>query len=121
MGYIRESEKSFRETFGGYIEEELYKDAFLTLLTFFETLVKRGAYRKAKQVYRQATDLLAQSGSHEQMRQVWSQLLQAIEAESLKGYQVPGHPPIRRPALERAGPAPARLGIPELTGFGEDA
>lgn len=63
---------------------------FLSLITYFETLVKRGTLRKAKQVYKQAADLLAQAGtgSHEQMRQVWRQLLGQIEAESLKEYQI---------------------------------
>jgi hypothetical protein len=90
LGCARESEKSFRDTIDGYIEEELYKDAFIGLLTFFETLVKRGALRKAKQVYKQAADLLAQAGtgSHEQMRQVWRHLLGQIEADSLKEYQL---------------------------------
>jgi tetratricopeptide (TPR) repeat protein len=90
LGCVRESEKAFRKVIAGYIEEELYKDAFLTLLTFFEILVKRGAFRKAKQIYQQAADLLAQagSGSHEQMRQVWQHLRQQIERESLKERQL---------------------------------
>jgi hypothetical protein len=90
LGCARESEKSFRDVIDGYIEEELFKDAFLSLLTYFETLVKRGTLRKAEQVYKQAADLLAQAGtgSHEQMRQVWRQLLGQIEAESLKEYQL---------------------------------
>lgn len=90
LGCIRESEKTFREIVDGFIEEDLFKDAFVVLLTLLETFTKRRAFRKAKQVYQQATDLLAQagSGSHEQMRQVWSQLLLPIEAESLKEYQI---------------------------------
>lgn len=50
----------------------------------------RRAYRKARQVYQQAADLLAQtgSGSHEQMREVWWRLLQQIERESLKEDQL---------------------------------
>jgi tetratricopeptide (TPR) repeat protein len=90
LGCIRESEKAFREVIAGYIEEELYKDAFLSLLTFFETLFKRGALRKARQVYQQADELLAQAGtgSHEQMRQVWTNLRQHIETSSLKEYQL---------------------------------
>jgi tetratricopeptide (TPR) repeat protein len=90
LGCARESEKAFREVISGYIEEELYKDAFLTLLTFFETLIKRGALRKAKHVYQEAAELLAQAGtgSHEQMRQVWRHLLQQIEEESLKESQL---------------------------------
>ena len=90
LGCVRESEKAFRKVIAGYIEEELYKDAFLTLLTFFEILVKRGSFRKAKQIYQQAADLLAQagSGSHEQMRQVWRHLRQQIERESLKEHQL---------------------------------
>jgi hypothetical protein len=90
LGCVRESEKSFREVIAGYIEEELYKDAFIALLTFFEALVKRGALRKAKQVYKEAADLLAQAGtgSHEQMRQVWRQLLRQMEEDSLKEPQL---------------------------------
>lgn len=90
LGCVRESEKSFREVVAGYIEEGLYKEAFTSLLTFFETLVKRSAYRKARQVYQQAADLLAQagSGSHEQMKEVWRRLLQQIEQESLKEDQL---------------------------------
>jgi hypothetical protein len=90
LGCARESEKAFRDVIDGYIEEELFKDAFLSLLTFFETLVKRNALGKAKQVYKEAAELLSQAGtgSHEQMRHVWRQLLEKIEAESLKEYQV---------------------------------
>jgi len=90
LGCVRESEKAFREVIDGYLEEELYKEAFIKLLTFFEILFKRGALRKAKQVYKQAADVLAQagSGSHEQMRQVWRHLLQLMERESLKEYQL---------------------------------
>jgi ATP/maltotriose-dependent transcriptional regulator MalT len=90
LGCARESEKAFRDVIDGYIEEELFKDAFLSLLTYFETLVKRDALGKAKQVYKQAAELLSQAGtgSHEQMRQVWRQLLEKVEAESLKEYQL---------------------------------
>jgi hypothetical protein len=90
LGCARESEKSFRDVIDGYIEEELFKDAFLSLLTYFETLAKRGTLRKAKQVYRQTADLLAQAGtgSHAQMRRVWRQLLGQMEAESIKEYQL---------------------------------
>jgi len=90
LGCVRESEKAFREVIVGYIEEELYKDAFITLLTFFETLLKRGVLRKAKQVYKEATELLAQTGtgSHEQMRQVWRCLLRQMEEDSLKEHQL---------------------------------
>lgn len=90
LGCARESEKSFRDVIDGYVEEELYKDAFLSLLTFFETLVRRGALRKAKQVYQQAADLLSQAGtgSHDQMRQVWRHLLRQLEEDTLKDYQL---------------------------------
>lgn len=90
LGCARESEKSFRDVIDGYVEEELYKDAFLSLLTFFETLVRRGALRKAKQVYNQAADMLSRSGtgSHDQMRHVWRQLLRQIEEDTLKVYQL---------------------------------
>lgn len=117
LGCARESEKSFRDVIDGYLEDELYKDAFIALLTFFETLVKRRSLRKARQIYKQAADLLAQAGTgtHEQMRQVWSHVRHAMEADSLKEYQlrevreyVSRHwnLPARRPPLQRSVPPP---------------
>jgi len=44
---VKESEKLFRKAVKTYFDQELYKEAFLTLLTLFECLCRRGALGKA--------------------------------------------------------------------------
>jgi len=76
FGCYRESEKTFRDVINGHIEEELYKDAFLITLTFFESLYKRGALDKAAKVCEDASRLLDTPLCHDQMKQVWAELLE---------------------------------------------
>jgi tetratricopeptide (TPR) repeat protein/bacterioferritin-associated ferredoxin len=83
FGFVRESEKSFREVINGYIDEELYKDAFLTILTFFESLYKRGALDKAAKVCEDASRLLDTPLCHDQMKQVWAELLEQVRSRAL--------------------------------------
>jgi len=83
LGCARESEKAFRDVIAGYIEEELYKDAFLTILTFFESLYKRGALDKAAQVCEDASRLLDTPLCHDQMKQVWAELLEQVRSRAL--------------------------------------
>src|SRR6185295_18279780 len=47
LGCARESEKLFRHAIKAFFDHELYKQAFLTLLTLFECLCRRGALGKA--------------------------------------------------------------------------
>jgi tetratricopeptide (TPR) repeat protein len=85
----REAEKLFRRAINGLTDAEIYKDAFLIRLTFFESLFKRGAFRKAVQVCEEAINQLKQTGRvHTQMSQVWKDLLGAVEAEVLKEYHL---------------------------------
>ena len=83
FGCIRESEKAFREVVNGCIDEELYKDAFLAILTFFETLYKRGALDKAAKVCEDASRLLDTPLCHDQMKQVWAELLEQVKSRAL--------------------------------------
>ena len=83
LGCVRESEKSFREVINGYVEEELYKDALLTILTFFESLYKRGALDKAVRVCEDAARWLDLSSSHDQMKHVWADLLDQVRSRAL--------------------------------------
>jgi tetratricopeptide (TPR) repeat protein len=83
FGCIRESEKAFREVVNGCIDEELYKDAFLTILTFFESLYKRGALDKAAKVCEDASRLLDTPLCHDQMKQVWAELLGQVRSRAL--------------------------------------
>jgi DNA-binding NtrC family response regulator len=80
---VREFEKSFREVISGYIDEELYKDAFLAILTFFESLYKRGALDKAAKVCEDASRLLDTPLCHDQMKQVWAELLEQVRSRAL--------------------------------------
>jgi len=80
---VRESEKSFREVISGFIEEDLYKDAFLTILTFFESLCKRGALDKAVRVCEDASRMLDTPLCHDQMKQVWAELLAQVRSRAL--------------------------------------
>jgi hypothetical protein len=82
-GCFRESEKSFREVINGHIEEELYKDAFLITLTFFESVYKRGALDKAAKVCEDASRLLDTPLCHDQMKQVWAELLEQVRSRAL--------------------------------------
>ena len=82
-GCFRESEKSFREVINGHIDEELYKDAFLITLTFFESLFKRGALDKAAKVCEDASRLLDTPLCHDQMKQVWEELLEQVKSRAL--------------------------------------
>lgn len=83
LGCVRESEKSFREVINGFIEEELYKDAFLTILTYFESLYKRGALDKAVRVCEDASRWLDTPLCHDQMKQVWAELLDQVRSRAL--------------------------------------
>lgn len=83
FGCIRESEKSFREVIDGHIEEELYKDAFLITLTYFESLYKRGALDKAARVCEDASRWLDTPLCHDQMKQVWAELLDQVRSRAL--------------------------------------
>ena len=85
LGYTRESDKAFRNNIDGFMDAELYKDAFLTLVTFLQSLVRRGALDKAARVCETALIKLDQAGPicHSQMPELWRGLLAAIEARRL--------------------------------------
>ncbi len=83
LGYARESEKLFRSAIEGATELEAYRLSFLFRFAFFESLFKRNALSKAAQLCQEGIDLLQQTGAvHAQMRQVWQDLLAAVEAKS---------------------------------------
>ncbi|HYN20016.1 MAG TPA: helix-turn-helix domain-containing protein [Thermoanaerobaculia bacterium] len=83
LGYVRESEKAFRELIKSDLEEGFYKDAFIHTLTFFESLYRRGALEKAARVCEEAASLLDTPLCHAQMKQVWEQLLAQVRSDAL--------------------------------------
>jgi tetratricopeptide (TPR) repeat protein len=82
---VRESEKLFRKTVKAFFDQELYKQAFLTLLTLFECLCRRGALGKAAALCEEAIAATSQAGSacNEQIRRAWEELLAVVRVRQL--------------------------------------
>ncbi len=82
---VRESEKLFRKAVKTYFDQELYKEAFITLLTLFECLCRRGALGKAAALCEEAITATSQAGSacNEQIRLAWEELLAAVRVRQL--------------------------------------
>lgn len=106
QSHFREAEKAFRSNIAGYMEAELYKTAFLHLVTFLQSLVRRGAFDKAARACEEALEMIERAGSacHMQMIELWRSLLDLINARRLTDYQVLA----ARQYLVRHWNAPAR-------------
>jgi tetratricopeptide (TPR) repeat protein len=85
LGSVRESEKLFRQTVKAFFDQEMYKQAFLTLLTLFECLVRRGALDKAAALCEEAIAATSQTGEacNEQIRRAWEELLATVRVRQL--------------------------------------
>jgi tetratricopeptide (TPR) repeat protein len=85
LGHVRESEKLFRSTIKAYFDQELYKDAFITLLTLFECFCRRGALGKAAALCEAAIAAASESGDacNEQIRKAWEDLHAAVRIRQL--------------------------------------
>ncbi len=85
LGCARESEKLFRRAIKAFFDHEFYKQAFLTLLTLFECLVRRGALGKAAALCEEAIAATSQAGEacNEQIRRAWEELLAAVRVRQL--------------------------------------
>jgi tetratricopeptide (TPR) repeat protein len=85
VGRVRESERLFRQTIRAFFDQELYKQAFLTLLTLFECQCKRGALDKAAALCEEAIAATSQAGEacNEQIRRAWEELLAAVRVRQL--------------------------------------
>lgn len=94
LGFEHQAERLFDEVVAGDIEHELYKDAFLDLLYLYGRHMKAGDLEKAVRVCQKAlTDPTLSAVAHEQIRDLWTQLLeaanhQAISQERLKDLRV---------------------------------
>jgi len=104
--HVREAEKAFRKNIADRMEAEHYKDAFLTLVDFLQSLVRRGAFDKAARACEEALEMIERAGSacHTQMIELWRSLLDLINARRLTDYQVLA----ARQYLVRHWNAPAR-------------
>jgi len=90
LGFKQQAERLFYEVVDQDVEHELYKDAFLDLLYIYDRHVVSGDFEKAALVCRRAlTDPSLSRIAHEQIRDLWTQLLEAAQ-----------HRPISRDSLE---------------------
>jgi len=84
LGFNQQSERLFDEVVDRDIEHELYKDAFLDLLYLYERHMKAGDLEKAARICRKAlTDAVLAAITHDQMRDLWTQLLEAAQHHAL--------------------------------------
>lgn len=85
LGCVREAEKLFRVAVKKTFDQELYKEAFITLLTLFECLCRRGALRKAAALCEEAIAATSEAGEacNEEIRRVWQELLAAVRVRQL--------------------------------------
>jgi tetratricopeptide (TPR) repeat protein len=84
LGHKQQAERLFDEVVDRDVEHELYKDAFLDLLYLYERHVKAGDLEKAARVCRRAlTDPTLSEAAHDQMRDLWSQLLEAAQRQAI--------------------------------------
>lgn len=84
LGFKREAERLFDDVVERDIEHELYKDAFLDLLYLYGRHVKLGDLEKASRVCRRAlTDSSLSEIAHEQLRDLWTQLLEAAQRQAI--------------------------------------
>lgn len=86
LGCVRESEGLFRHAIGAFFECENYKQAFVTLLTLFECLCRRGALGKAVALCEEAIGATSDAGEacNEQIRCAWEELLAAVRVRQLQ-------------------------------------
>lgn len=85
LGCTRESEKLFRQALKVFFDREIYKEAFITLLTLFESFCLRGALGKAAALCEEAIAATSEAGEacNEEIRRVWQELLAAVRVRQL--------------------------------------
>ena len=90
LGYIDEAEAAYNHSIIGYMEAELYKDAFLSMLTRFESLFRRGAWDRAARACVEALALENQIGApgHGTMIELWRDLLTLANGQRLTEQRV---------------------------------
>lgn len=84
LGYKQQAERLFNVVVESDIEHELYKDAFLDLLYLYGLHMKAGDLEKAARVCRRAlSDATLSEVAHEQLRTLWTQLLEAAQRQAI--------------------------------------
>jgi tetratricopeptide (TPR) repeat protein len=82
LGFKPQAERLFAEVIDQDVEHELYKDAFLDLLYLYGRHVQAGEPEKAVGVCNRAlTDSVLSAVAHEQIKALWTQLLDAAHRQ----------------------------------------
>jgi tetratricopeptide (TPR) repeat protein len=80
FGYRKEAERVFQDVVAADLELALYKDAFLDLLYVLGMHVREGELQKAREICEHAlTQPELADFSHEQMKTVWTLMLQNVQ------------------------------------------
>lgn len=110
LGYAREAETAFRNNVARRMESELYKDAFLMLMTRLELLLRRGELDQAAGACEEAIAHIEESevAGHATIRTLWRALLTLVRERAL----TESHLLEARHYLVRWGAAAARRSIP---------
>jgi tetratricopeptide (TPR) repeat protein len=118
LGHEREAETLFDEALSGDLEVGLHKDALLDLLYIFGFHVRRGQPERAVEFSLRTLAEIERHDTvlHEQLRSVWTRLIEAARAESLDermllaaGEYLRAHwkyPAPAEPVLASGAPAP---------------
>ena len=119
LGYSRQADAYYRAVVAGYMETEQYKEAFLILLTLFESLFRRGALDKAARACEEAIEMLEEAGTgyHSQIIEVWRDLLTLVRARQLTERELLA----ARHAIHRSGKAPVQGAFLDQSGEGMGA
>jgi len=84
LGFKHQAERLFEEVVDRDIEHELYKDAFLDLLYLYGAHMKSGDLDKAARICRRTlTDSTLAAVAHDQLRTLWTQLLDAAQHQAI--------------------------------------
>lgn len=105
LGYPREAERLFEEVVSADLEHSFIRDAFLDLLYLFAFYVKGGEPGRAADLGRRALGQLELLESvHDQLGEVWRQLILAADRRSLNIEVVPAVREYLRVWWKRPGP-----------------
>ena len=85
LGLVRESERLFRDAIRMNLEHELFKEAFLTMLTLLEGFCRRGSLGKAMALCEAAIEATSEAGEacNHQIRRTWEELRDAVRVRQL--------------------------------------
>lgn len=83
LDYVADAERLYLEVARLFWFREMYRESFIVRLKLFEFFVGRSRSREATEVVRKTLVLLDEAKVHAQMKELWQDLLAALEARTL--------------------------------------